>query len=219
MAGADITEFGKPPVKPRLPDLLSEIEDSRKLLVAALHGTALGGGLELALSCHYRCALDSTKVGLPEVKLGLLPGAGGTQRVPRLAGVQAALNLITNGNPIDVKQALEVGLIDEIVEGDLRAAAMAYARELLDARAPIRKSSDLTVEPVSGQVFEDAKTGAAKRARGQHAPQRIIEAVEAAATLPFAHGPAADNSDFLNASRCCVAGKTANFCRLSLGEK
>ena len=100
VAGADITEFGKPPKKPWLPGLLNEVQASSKLVVSALHGTAFGGGFELALASHYRCALDSTKVGLPEVKLGLLPGAGGTQRVPRLAGVKAALDLIISGTPI-----------------------------------------------------------------------------------------------------------------------
>ena len=121
VAGADITEFGKPPKKPRLLDLLDKIEASSKLVVSALHGTALGGGLELALSSHYRCALDSTKVGLPEVKLGLLPGAGGTQRVPRLVGVKAALDLIISGTPIGATEAYVLGLVDKIVKGDLRA--------------------------------------------------------------------------------------------------
>ena len=109
IAGADITEFGKPPQEPYLPDLCNEIENSSKLVVAALHGTALGGGFEVALCCHYRCALESAKVGLPEVKLGLLPGAGGTQRTPRLAGVQASLDLISGGNAIGARHASSQG--------------------------------------------------------------------------------------------------------------
>ena len=134
IAGADISEFGRPPKEPYLPDLLNEIEASEKLVIAAIHGTALGGGFELILACHYRIALDTAKVGLPEIKLGLFPGAGGTQRVPRLAGVPAALDLMGSGSPISVSQAADLGLVDEIVSGELRDAALAYARQL--ARRP-----------------------------------------------------------------------------------
>jgi len=197
VAGADITEFGKPPKEPWLPDLLNEIEASSKLVVSALHGTALGGGFELALASHYRCALDSTRVGLPEVKLGLLPGAGGTQRVPRLAGVKAALDLIIGGSPIGATKAHALGLIDKVVNGDLRTEAMAYVRQLLDADTPIRRTSELVVASVPDELFEDAKIGVEKRARGQHAPQRIVDVVEAAATLPFVDGLAKERELFL----------------------
>src|SRR5690349_23094931 len=118
-AGADITEFGKPPVMPWLPTVVDRIEACTKPVVAAIHGTALGGGLEVALGCHYRVALPSAKLGTPEVKLGLLPGAGGTQRLPRVAGVPKALEMATTGKMISAKQACDVGLVDRIVEGDL----------------------------------------------------------------------------------------------------
>ena len=113
IAGADITEFGKPPQGPGLPEVLGAIENSVKPVIAAIHGTALGGGFEVSLACHYRCAIASAKVGLPEVKLGLLPGAGGTQRVPRIAGVKVALDMITSGNPIAAEKAKALNLIDE----------------------------------------------------------------------------------------------------------
>ena len=188
IAGADITEFGKPPKDPWLPELCNEIEASRKLVVAALHGTALGGGLETALGCHYRIALDSAKVGLPEVKLGLLPGAGGTQRTPRLAGVEASLELITSGRPIPAAQAQELGLVDKVVTGDLREAAIAYVKQLVaDGTAP-RRISELDAEAVDPDVYTHWRHTLAKRARGQTAPLRIVDCIEAAATLPFAEG-------------------------------
>ena len=115
IAGADITEFGKPPKDPGLPEVLACMENSSKPVIAAIHGTALGGGFEVALACHYRCAVATARVGLPEVKLGLLPGAGGTQRVPRIAGVKAALDMITSGNPIGAEKAKKMGLIDEVI--------------------------------------------------------------------------------------------------------
>jgi 3-hydroxyacyl-CoA dehydrogenase len=188
IAGADITEFGKPMKEPFLPDLLDAIEASDKLVVAALHGTALGGGFETALASHYRVALDSARIGLPEVKLGLLPGAGGTQRAPRLAGVAASLDLILSGTPIPAAQAEQLGLVDKVVSGDLRDAALQYARELLEAGAPIRRTSELPVEQVGDEVFDAAAAAVAKRARGQTAPRRIIECVRTAMTTPFAEG-------------------------------
>src|SRR5210317_1715099 len=138
IAGADITEFGKPLQEPNLPDLLNTIEASRKPVVAAMHGTALGGGFETALAAHYRCALSSAKVGLPEVYLGLLPGAGGTQRTPRLAGVKVALDLISSGTPMPAPEAREAGLIDRLFDDDLRENAIAWARELISEAVPIR---------------------------------------------------------------------------------
>ncbi len=124
IAGADITEFGKPPQAPSLPDLLEQLDNHPKLTVAAIHGTALGGGFEVALTCNYRVALSSAKVGLPEVKLGLLPGAGGTQRTPRVAGLAAAVELITSGNPVPAPQAKTLQLIDRVVDDGLLAAAI-----------------------------------------------------------------------------------------------
>jgi 3-hydroxyacyl-CoA dehydrogenase len=197
IAGADIREFGKPPQEPHLPDLCNEIEDSSKLVVAAIHGTALGGGFEVALSGHYRCAVPSAKVGLPEVKLGLLPGAGGTQRTPRLCGVMPALDLITSGNPIDAARAASLGLVDHIIEGDLREGALAWCRELVAKAAARRKTSELRVETIGDGVLAEYRTKLAKKARGQVAPQKIVECVEAAMTLPFPEGLETERRKFL----------------------
>ena len=191
IAGADITEFGKPPVAPFLPDVLAALENSRKLIVAAIHGTALGGGFETALACHYRCAVPSAKVGLPEVKLGLLPGAGGTQRVPRLAGVKAALEIITSGNPLGAAEAADLNLLDEVLpDENLREGAIAYARDLVDSGALLKRVRDITINPSSLEpgFFDTYRRKLAQRARGQIAPDRIVRAVEAAVTMPMDHG-------------------------------
>ncbi|WP_160285414.1 3-hydroxyacyl-CoA dehydrogenase NAD-binding domain-containing protein [Pseudomonas knackmussii] len=187
MAGADIKEFGKPPQAPSLPEVVEAIEASSKPSVAVMHGTALGGGLEVALACHYRIARADAQVGLPEVKIGLLPGAGGTQRLPRLVGVEKALEMIVSGNPVKAPQALEYGILDAIVEGDLAEAGLACARRLLDeARGPRRTGER--------QVQGDAALIAAKRAEvekrmpGLFSPLRCVEAVEAATQLPLADG-------------------------------
>ena len=197
IAGADITEFGKPAVEPMLDALLNTIEASTKPVVAAIHGTALGGGLETALSAHYRCAVASAKVGLPEVKLGILPGAGGTQRVPRLAGVPAALDLITSGEPISVPRALELGLIDKIVDGDLRREAIAWARALIEQGAAPRKSSEQPVPEFDAAVFDGYRAVLAKRARGQVAPQHIVSCVEAATNRSFDAGLKVERDFFI----------------------
>ncbi|MDX1506670.1 MAG: 3-hydroxyacyl-CoA dehydrogenase NAD-binding domain-containing protein [Woeseiaceae bacterium] len=197
VAGADIKEFGKPPKDPWLPELLAEVEASAKPVVAAIHGTALGGGFELCLASHYRCALASAKVGLPEVKLGLLPGAGGTQRTPRLAGVAAALDLMTSGTPIGAESAQTLGLIDRIVEGDLRQAALAYARELVDKGASCRRSSELPAPASDQPLFAEYRRQLEKKARGQIAPQRIVDCVEAATMLPFPDGMKKERETFL----------------------
>jgi 3-hydroxyacyl-CoA dehydrogenase len=131
IAGADVREFNRPPEPPHLPDVIQAIEDSPKPVIAAIHGTALGGGFEVALGCHFRVAAPSAKVGLPEVKLGLIPGAGGTQRLPRLLGVEAALKLISEGNPISAEKAKALGAIDEIIEGELKAGAAAFAQRIV----------------------------------------------------------------------------------------
>ncbi|OGT70149.1 MAG: 3-hydroxyacyl-CoA dehydrogenase [Gammaproteobacteria bacterium RIFCSPLOWO2_02_FULL_57_10] len=190
IAGADITEFGKPPMSPSLSDILVSIENSKKLIVAAIHGTALGGGFETSLACHYRCAIASAKVGLPEVKLGILPGAGGTQRVPRIAGVKAALELITTGNPISAAEAADMNLIDEIIEGDLKSGAIQYAKDLVDSGAPLKRIRDITINASSIEpgFFESYRKKLAQRARGQIAPDRIVSCVEAAVKLPMDQG-------------------------------
>ncbi len=197
VAGADIREFGKPPEAPFLPDLLNEIEASSKPVVAAIHGTALGGGFELCLASHYRCAVASAKVGLPEVKLGLLPGAGGTQRVPRLAGIAATLELITSGKPISAESAQAQGLVDRIIDGDLRDGALAYTRELVDKGAGCRRSSEMPAPGADSAACADFRKQLAKRARGQIAPQRIVDCVEASSTSPFPDGLQFEREAFL----------------------
>ncbi|WP_417215089.1 3-hydroxyacyl-CoA dehydrogenase NAD-binding domain-containing protein [Alcanivorax sp.] len=187
-AGADIREFGKPPQQPALPAVIDEYEASDKLVVAAIHGTALGGGLEVALGCDYRVALDSARLGLPEVKLGLLPGAGGTQRLPRLVGAQKALEMIAGGNPVKAKEALSLGLVDEMVSGDLLEGALAYTRQLLADNAPLRKLCDLAVPDAQDGLFEQFEQSIARKQRGFKAPFSCIKAVKAAVELPFDKG-------------------------------
>ena len=190
IAGADISEFGQPPQAPSLSELLVIMEASQKPIIAAIHGTALGGGLETALACHYRCALSSAEVGLPEVKLGLLPGAGGTQRVPRLAGVKAALDLMTSGTSIVAAKALSMGLIDKVVEDDLLSGAMEFAKEVIAQGAKTKKVSELMVDKLGAtdEFFAEYRASLKKRYRGQKAPLRIVECVEAALNEPFNKG-------------------------------
>ncbi|WP_339343934.1 3-hydroxyacyl-CoA dehydrogenase NAD-binding domain-containing protein [uncultured Alcanivorax sp.] len=187
-AGADIREFGKPPQQPALPAVIDEYEASDKLVVAAIHGTALGGGLEVALGCDYRVALDSARLGLPEVKLGLLPGAGGTQRLPRLVGAQKALEMVVGGNPVKAKEALSLGLVDEMVSGDLLDGALAYTRQLLADNAPLRKLRDLAVPDAHDGLFDQFEQSIARKQRGFKAPFSCIKAVKAAVELPFDKG-------------------------------
>jgi 3-hydroxyacyl-CoA dehydrogenase len=189
-AGADISEFGKPPQPPHLPELILSFESSPKLTVAAIHGTAFGGGLETAMGCDYRCAIPSAKVGQPEVKLGILPGAGGTQRLPRLAGVPDALRMIVSGDPVKAPKAHEMGVIDEIVEGDLLEGALAYTERLLDEGAPQRKTREIETDraAVPEDFFDDFRKKIARKTRGYFAPERNIQAVEAAVELPFDEG-------------------------------
>jgi len=188
-AGADITEFGKPPVMPWLPEVVDRIENCTKPVVAAIHGTALGGGLEIALGCHYRVALASARLGVPEVKLGLLPGAGGTQRLPRVAGVPKALEMVTGGGMIGAKEACDIGLVDRLIEGDLQQHAVAYAEEVKDIR-PLPKSSERQdkVASIDPAVFADFRKANARKFRGFDAPEANIKAVEAAVAKPYAEG-------------------------------
>ncbi|MDQ3079411.1 MAG: 3-hydroxyacyl-CoA dehydrogenase NAD-binding domain-containing protein [Pseudomonadota bacterium] len=188
-AGADITEFGKPPVMPWLPDVVDRIENCSKPVVAAIHGTALGGGLEIALGCHYRIAVPTAKLGVPEVKLGLLPGAGGTQRLPRVAGVQKALEMVTGGGMISAREAHDIGLIDRICEGDLEKHAVAHAEEVKDIRPLIRSSQRQDkVSNVDPSVFADFRKANARKFRGFDAPEANIKAVEAAVAKPYSEG-------------------------------
>ena len=190
-AGADITEFGKPPQPPSFQELMQIIEDHPKPVIAAIHGTALGGGLELAMSCHYRLAVPSTRVGLPEVHLGILPGAGGTQRLPRLIGPEAALEAITSGRHIGADEAHALGILDEITPpDDLIGTAKRYASEVIANGCEIRKVSELNskVSNVDLGIFAAAREKMAKQKRGYEAPQRCIDCVEAACTKSFSEG-------------------------------
>lgn len=191
-AGADIREMGKPPVEPHLPEVLNRIDQSDKPVIAALHGTALGGGMETALGCHFRLAVSSAKMGLPEVKLGLIPAAGGTQRLPRLIGPEKALNMILAGDPMDAQTALAEGVIDAVVEGDLADAAVAFAHRVLEESKPLLRVSAMTdkIDAIRSQprFFDDYRQQIAKFRRGFEAPKACIKAVEASVQLPFAEG-------------------------------
>ncbi|MBT2322062.1 enoyl-CoA hydratase/isomerase family protein [Variovorax paradoxus] len=201
IAGADIREFGQQPQPPSLPEVCSRIENCSKPVVAAIHGAALGGGLEIALSAHYRLAVASAKLGLPEVQLGLIPGSGGTQRAPRLIGMKAALDLILSGRHASAKEALALGLVDRLGEGsDALAQGLAYATELVAAKAPVRRTRDanaLADQAAERAALEAARADTAKKSRGLFSPLKIIEAVEAALTQPFDEGMALERKLFL----------------------
>ncbi|WP_343521433.1 3-hydroxyacyl-CoA dehydrogenase NAD-binding domain-containing protein [Sphingomonas sp.] len=195
-AGADITEFGKPMQEPSLPVLVDLIEASEKPVVAAVHGTALGGGCEVALACHYRIAVPSAKFGLPEVKLGILPGAGGTQRLPRVAGVEFALELATKGDPVSAQQAKDAGLVDRLAgEDSLAADAVAYANEVAAAR-PLPRTSEKPVTVDEG-VFDAFRKTNAKRFRNMDAPAEIIAVIEETAGKPYAEGVQRERMGFM----------------------
>ncbi|MEM6462879.1 MAG: 3-hydroxyacyl-CoA dehydrogenase NAD-binding domain-containing protein [Pseudomonadota bacterium] len=193
IAGADIKEFGKPMQDPGLPDVVNFIESLDKPVVCAIHGTALGGGLETALACHHRVAVPSARVGLPEVHLGLLPGAGGTQRLPRLVGIEAAADMITTGRHVPAAEALQLGILDAVAEGDdPREAGIAYARDLLKDEAGVRRTREQNaqVDTVRGNsaLFDSLRETVKKKAKGQLSPQLCLEAVIASAELPFFDG-------------------------------
>lgn len=200
MAGADIGKLGTAPTGRPTSHFIEALESLPKLVVAALQGNALGGGLEYALGCHYRCALPNTRLGLPEVNLGMIPGAGGTQRLPRLLGVERSLALITTGDAVTAVHALEIGLVDRIIEGpDLLAGALAYARELVASHARPRRVREMPVaHSASGasgsldEAFASAENSVRRRRRGEFAPLKAIEAVRAALQQPFAEGMLAE---------------------------
>ena len=186
IAGADITEFGRPPMKPFLPELCYRIEASPLLVVASMHGVSLGGGLEVALSAHYRIAQPTARVGLPEVHLGILPGAGGTQRLPRLTGAEKAVDVITSGRHVVASEALELGIIDRIEEGDTEAVGLAYANALINAGAARRPVSELPGP--EGIDWDAAYASVLKKGRGQISPATAVRAIQASAELPFDQG-------------------------------
>ena len=188
IAGADIREFGKPPSGANLNDVIATMENCPKIVVAALHGTPLGGGLETALGAHYRVSLPTTRMGLPEVHLGILPGAGGTQRLPRLTGAKYALDAIISGRHIPAPEAKSKGIVDALVEGDLLKGAIAHAEMLVAQKAPLRRVRDLTATLESPDLFKETEKAIARKARGFKAPWSIIKTVQAAVELPFDEG-------------------------------
>ena len=201
IAGADIREFGLPPQEPSLPDVCLQIEAADKLVIAAIHGAALGGGLEIALAAHYRVAVETAKLGLPEVALGLLPGAGGTQRTPRLIGAQAALDLMLSGRHAGAKEALRMGLIDHIAtSNDIAAEGVAYARSLLADSAPVRRTGEQTAaladRAAQQAALDTARADVAKK-KGLFSPAKIVDCVQAALDQPFAQGLATERELFV----------------------
>jgi len=186
VAGADIREFNQPLREPRLGVVIDRLDKCRKPVLAAMHGTALGGGLEVALACSYRLATADAQFGLPEVKLGLLPGSGGIVRLPRLVGLDLALTMISGGDRIGSAQALEYGLIDRIADGDLSDAALAFAQEIVDAGGAIRRTSDLPFPAVDAAALAASRAALARKYRGLEAPQLAVDLIEMAATTPFA---------------------------------
>ncbi|MCX7932006.1 MAG: 3-hydroxyacyl-CoA dehydrogenase NAD-binding domain-containing protein [Rhodovarius sp.] len=197
-AGAEMTEFGKPRQPPSLPEVFDAIETSPAPVVAAIHGHALGGGLELALACHARLASPEAMVGLPEVKRGFVPGAGGTQRLPRLIGAEAALRIIVSGEPVKAEEALKLGIIDAIIEGDLEKGAIAWIRQALASGRSFTLARHRT-DRIEGQdmaAFEQTAAALLKRARGQESPQGCVNAVRAALTLPFEEGLLVERQEF-----------------------
>ncbi|HEY2809279.1 MAG TPA: 3-hydroxyacyl-CoA dehydrogenase NAD-binding domain-containing protein [Steroidobacteraceae bacterium] len=192
-AGADVREFGKPFKDPQLGEVVARTEASAKPVIAAMHGTALGGGLELALSCHFRVALRETRLGLPEVKLGIIPGAAGTQRLPRLVPVRAALTMIAEGKDVGAPEALKLGLIDEIIETDLEAGAVGFAEKVLAAGRALRRTGELTPRLDEPGAFEEFSRSLAKKQRGFLAPVAAVQAVQMAYELAFADGIRREN--------------------------
>ncbi len=195
-AGADIREFDLPPQPPHLTDVIQRFADAPKPVIAALHGNALGGGCELAAGCHYRIAMRGTRIGLPEVNLGLLPGAGGTQLLPRLVGFDAALSMMLDGKPRAVDAAEVKGFVDEVVGDDLGAAAVAFARRIVSAESAPRRTANRPLPEAVPEVFERHEVAARKR-RGEPAPERIVAAVRRAIDMPFADAVARARADFL----------------------
>ncbi|MEL7100138.1 MAG: 3-hydroxyacyl-CoA dehydrogenase NAD-binding domain-containing protein [Pseudomonadota bacterium] len=195
-AGADITEFGKPPLEPHLPTLINRIEASPLVVVASMHGVSLGGGLEVAMGCHYRIAVPSARVGLPEVHLGLIPGAGGTQRMPRLTGVEKSLDVMTTGRHVKAPEAADMGLIDVIKDGDPMENGLAYTQKLLEQNAPRRAVSEM--DPPAAIDWDAAYDAILARGRGQISPAQCVRAVQASVEHPFDEGLKAERKIFMD---------------------
>lgn len=196
LGGADISEFGKPMTEPFLPDLCTHIEGCAKPVLAAIHGPALGGGCEVALGAHYRLALQGARLGFPEVHLGLIPGAGGSQRMPRLTGIGPAIDMMAAGGSVTAEKALAIGLVDRIATGEVRAAGIAYAQDLLEDAAPVRRTGDLTRPAFDAAIFDEARALWTKKARGEVAPLVAIDAVEVATRMELDAGIAEERRLF-----------------------
>jgi 3-hydroxyacyl-CoA dehydrogenase len=197
IAGADVSEFGKPPIPPHLPDVVAGIEAAAKPWVAAIHGSALGGGLEVALGCAYRVAVKSASLGLPEVKLGLVPGAGGTVRLPRLIGAPAAVDLVTGGSPINARKAEALGLVDAVAEGELLPAAIAFAQDVAD-RPRLQAISERNVPAVEEGFWEQAEKAVAAKAKREIAPLRALACIRRASETDFQSAMAFEHETFLD---------------------
>jgi 3-hydroxyacyl-CoA dehydrogenase len=219
IAGADIREFGRPPEPPHLPDLITRIEAAEKPVVAAMHGTALGGGLEVALGCHYRLATNSASLGLPEVNLGLLPGASGTQRLPRLIGAERALDMMLSGKPVKAQRALEYGLVDEVCDDDKlqdTAVELALARV---ADGP-RRIRNMAVPEVDADLFEKTRTSIERKTRGLMSPQKIVDLVEMSTQVDFEEGLKAERESFMECKNSPQSGglRHAFFAERAVGK-
>src|SRR5579864_5343759 len=223
VAGADIKEFekiisGQAQRGAGLNPMLLRIEDCRRPVVAAIHGTALGGGLELAMACNYRVAAPDAQVGQPEVKLGIIPGAGGTQRLPRLAGVAKAVEMCAGGNPIPAQEAHQLGILDKIISGDLLAGAVAFAREI--AVKPFAKTRErnqkLGTPEENAPIFAAARDNLGKKQRGLLAPRAAIEAVEASTKLPFGDGSKLEQKLFMD---CLLSDQSKALMHVFFGER
>jgi len=212
IAGADITEFGKPPLQPYLPDVLEVLDSCSKPIIAAMHGTALGGGLETALACRYRIAVDSARIGLPEVNLGLIPGAGGTQRLPRIAGLDSALDMITSGRHVGATEALKMGVVDLLCsDKDLLSSAVEFAEQILASGAsrPRISATILQDTPENREILEDWQARASKKARGQHSPLAAVASISNVLKLPFADGLKKEREIFMD----CMASSQSRALR------
>ena len=200
-AGADVTEFGTPNAarEPNLRVVIAMLEDSPKPVIGAIAGQCLGGGLELAMGCHFRVASADANLGLPEVKLGLLPGAGGTQRLPRLVGLETALNMVVSGNPVAAAKLAGTALVDQIVDGDLVQGAIVFAQGVLDKGLPLRRARDLKVQDPQGQAFlQFARNTVGAMSKNFPAPMKCLEAVAASLNKPFDEGVRVEREGFLS---------------------
>ncbi|MFY9980280.1 MAG: 3-hydroxyacyl-CoA dehydrogenase NAD-binding domain-containing protein, partial [Candidatus Sulfotelmatobacter sp.] len=223
MGGADIKEFGKVTSGKKqrgagLLPLLLQIENLSKPVVVAIHGNAFGGGLELSMACHYRVAAPNAQVGQPEVKLGIIPGAGGTQRLPRLAGVAKAVEMCAEGNPISAKEALQLGIVDRLIEGDLLAGAVAFAREIAEKPIPrtLERNDKVGASAENAAIFSAAREKARTKQRGMIAPLAAIDAVEAAIRLPFEEGIQVEQKLFTD---CLFSDQSKALIHVFFGER